>query len=292
MEKINSLEGKVLEKNGLLDGRGFVKVIKVGPETHPEGYTPEYMMAKAARVSYGSDNKTPKADKGLIEYLVRHKHTSPLEMCNITYCLKLPIAICRQLLRHRTGKFNEFSQRYSTVPEEDFRFKLSEFPEGLRGKSEINHQGSVDNLSDEKKNEILGVLEEMDKKHDEIYKLYQKLLDIGYAKELARFNLPLSTYSLIYVQFDLNNLMKFFQLRCAEDAQYEIRVYADAMKELAQQFFPICLNIYDQYKNGIYLGKYEKMMIRDCKIPEEITSKSLKASLTELANELKIELID
>ena len=292
MEKVNSLDGKILEKNNLLDGRGFVKVIKVGPETHPEGYTPEYLVAKAARVSYGSDNKSAKADKGLIEYLVRHKHTSPLEMCNITYCLKLPIAICRQLLRHRTGKFNEFSQRYSTVPEEDFRFKLSEFPEGFRGKSEINHQGSVDNLTLIQKQQISKVLEDMDKKHDEMYKLYQELLDLGYAKELARFNLPLSTYSLIYVQFDLNNLIKFFQLRCAEDAQYEIRVYADAMKELAQQFFPISLNVNEQYKNGIYLGKYEKMMIRDCKIPDEITSKSLRASLEQLARELRIELID
>jgi len=292
MEKVNSLEGKKLEKNGLLDGRGFVKVIKVGPETHPEGYTPEYIIAKAARVSYGSDNKSPKADKGLIEYLVRHKHTSPLEMCNITYCLKVPIAICRQLLRHRTGKFNEFSQRYSKVPEDDFRFKLSEFPEGYRGKSEINHQGSVDNLTLIQKQQISKVLEDMDKKHDEMYKLYQELLDLGYAKELARFNLPLSTYSLIYVQFDLNNLIKFFQLRCAQDAQYEIRVYADAMKELAEQFFPICLNVNEQYKNGIYLGKYEKMMIRDCKIPEEVTSRSLRASLEQLARELKIELID
>lgn len=292
MEKVNSLEGKKLEKNSLLDGRGFVKVIKVGPETHPEGYTPEYIIAKAARVSYGSDNKSPKADKGLIEYLVRHKHTSPLEMCNITYCLKVPIAICRQLLRHRTGKFNEFSQRYSKVPEEDFRFKLSEFPEGFRGKSEINHQGSVDNLTLIQKQQISKVLEDMDKKHDEMYKLYQELLDLGYAKELARFNLPLSTYSLIYVQFDLNNLIKFFQLRCAQDAQYEIRVYADAMKELAEQFFPICLNVNEQYKNGIYLGKYEKMMIRDCKIPEEVTSRSLRASLEQVARELKIELID
>lgn len=292
MESVNSLLGKNLERNGLLDGRGFVKVIKVGPETHPSEYTPEYMIAKAARVSYGSDNKSPKADKGLIEYLVRHKHTSPLEMCNITFCLKVPIAICRQLLRHRTGKFNEFSQRYSTVPEENFRFKLSEFPEGLRGKSEINHQGSVDNLTDTQKKEIQDILEKLEKKHGEVYTLYQELLEKGYAKELARFNLPLSTYSLIYVQFDLNNLIKFFQLRCAEDAQYEIRVYADAMRDLAMQFFPISLGIYEQYENCMYLGKYEKMMIRDRKIPEEVTSKSLRSSLKDLAKDLNIELIN
>jgi len=97
MEEINTLEGKELVKKGLLDGRGFVRVIKVSPETHPQGFTPEYLVAKAARLSYGSDNKSASADKSLIEYLIRHKHTSPLEMCSITFCLKLPIAMCRQL---------------------------------------------------------------------------------------------------------------------------------------------------------------------------------------------------
>jgi flavin-dependent thymidylate synthase len=105
---VNSLEGKNLEIKDLLDGKGYVKVLTVGPENYPEGRYPEYLIAKAARTSYDDDNKSAKADKGLIEFLVRNKHSSPLEMCSITYMLKLPIAICRQLLRHRTGKFNEF----------------------------------------------------------------------------------------------------------------------------------------------------------------------------------------
>ena len=135
MEEVNALEGKDLIIDELLDGKGFVKLVKVSPETHTVGYTPEYLAAKAARLSYGSDNKSAAADKSLIEYLVRHKHTSPLEMCSVTFCMKMPVAICRQLLRHRTGKFNEFSQRYTEVPEEDGRFKLNNTFTSFRTKS-------------------------------------------------------------------------------------------------------------------------------------------------------------
>ena len=210
------------------------------PETHPQGYTPEYLIAKAARLSYGSDNKSAKADKSLIEYLVRHKHTSPLEMCSITFCIKLPIAMCRQLLRHRTGKFNEFSQRYTEVPEEDNRFKPDETIFSFRGPCKLSKQASEMNLEPDQIETIRQKMMKIEEKHDEIFTLYKELLDDGLAKEIARFYLPVSTYTEIYVQFDLNNLLKFFQLRCAEDAQYEIRAYAYAMKDLASQFFPIC----------------------------------------------------
>jgi thymidylate synthase (FAD) len=292
MEEVNALNGKNLILDKLLDGSGFVKVVKVSPETHPEGYTPEYLAAKAARLSYGSDNKSASADKSLIEYLVRHKHTSPLEMCSITFCMKMPLAICRQLLRHRTGKFNEFSQRYTEVPEEDGRFKLNNTFTSFRKKSKLNKQSS-ELITDE--NTVFSInetLEKMEEKQDEVFKLYKELLDKGLAKELARFYLPLSTYTTIYVQFDLNNLMKFLQLRCAEDAQFEIQVYANAMRELASQFFPICMGMFNQYRDGIYLGKYEKKMIKEKRIPDEVTSKSLRASLTQLAEELSITLKD
>jgi thymidylate synthase (FAD) len=284
------MEGKNLVKDGLLDGRGFVRVIKVSPETHPQGYTPEYLIAKAARLSYGSDNKSAKADKSLIEYLVRHKHTSPLEMCSITFCIKLPIAMCRQLLRHRTGKFNEFSQRYTEVPEEDNRFKPDETIFSFRGPCKLSKQASEMNLEPDQIETIRQKMRKIEEKHDEIFTLYKELLDDGLAKEIARFYLPVSTYTEIYVQFDLNNLLKFFQLRCAEDAQYEIRAYAYAMKDLASQFFPICLGMYEQYKDGHWIGELEKQMIRDWKIPDEVTSRTMRDSLTKLANELGIHL--
>ena len=112
----------------------------------------------------------------------------------------------------------------------------------------------------------------------------------GLAKEVARFYLPLSTYTEIYVQFDLNNLMKFLHLRCAPDAQYEIQVYANAMRELSEQFFPTCLGIFEQYKDGEWLGELEKRMIRERKIPDEVSSKTLRASMKKLAENLNIQL--
>ena len=238
MESINALKGKNLEVTGLLDGQGFVKVVKVSPETHPEGFTPEYLVAKAARASYGSDTKTPEADKRLVEFLLRNHHTSPLEMCSMTFCLKLPIAICRQLLRHSTGKFNEFSQRYSEVTEEVDRLRLDITAMALRGKSKDNKQCSEFNLKTEQIKDIVSRIQKAEYLQDKVFRSYKSLLEAGLAKEVARFYLPVSTYTTIYVQFDLNNFIKFLRLRCAPDAQYEIRVYANAMKKLAKQFFP------------------------------------------------------
>lgn len=292
MESVNSLQGAELEINGLLDGKGYVKVVKVSPETHPDGFTPEYLVAKAARASYNSDTKTPVQDKRLIEFLLRNHHTSPLEMCSITFCMKLPIAICRQLLRHRTGKFNEFSQRYSEVTEEVDRFRLDRSPMILRGPNKTNKQASDFNLNEEQVTNILSKVKEVEKLQDEVFKSYHELLDAGMAREIARFCLPVSTYTKIYVQLDLNNLIKFLRLRCAPDAQYEIQVYAEAMKKLAKQFFPICLNLEDDYRGATWLGKYEKQMIQTRKIPEEVTSKTHQKQLRDLATELNIELTD
>ena len=292
METVNALEHKKLEIDGLLDGQGFVKIIKVSPETHPEGFTPEYLVAKAARASYGSDTKTPTADKRLIEFLLRNHHTSPLEMCSVTFCMKLPIAICRQLLRHRTGKFNEFSQRYSEVTEDVDRFRLDRTAMALRGKSSTNKQASEFNLKGEQIKDIVSRIQKAEELQDEVFKNYKSLLQAGLTREVARFYLPVSTYTTIYVQFDLNNLIKFLRLRCAPDAQYEIQVYANAMKKLAKQFFPICLNLEDDYKDGVWMGKYEKQMIKEKRIPDEVTSKTHQKQLRELAKELDIDLIE
>lgn len=290
MEKINTLEESELSIDGLLDGQGFVKVIKVSPETHPVGHTPEYLIAKAARASYDSDNKSPASDKRLIEFLLRNQHTSPLEMCSITFCLKLPIAICRQLLRHRTGKFNEFSQRYSEVTEEVDRFRLDRTPMVLRGPSKENKQASDFNLSDKKMRDVTSQIQKMESLQDEIFKGYKTLVDMGLAKEISRFYLPVSTYTKIYVQFDLNNLIKFLRLRCAPDAQSEIRVYAEEMRKLAKQFFPICLGLEEDYKDSAWLGRFEKQMIREKRIPDEVKSKTYEKQLRDLANELGVVL--
>lgn len=290
MEKVNALEDAQLEINHLLDGQGFVKVIKVSPETHPPGYTPEYLVTKAARASYAGDTKSPLAEKRLVEFLLRNHHTSPLEMCSITFCLKLPIAICRQLLRHRTGKFNEFSQRYSEVTEEVDRYRLDDNESILRGADKVNKQASDYNLTDIQKETIKEQITKLEKLEDQIFSGYQALLNAGLAKEVARFYLPVSTYTTIFVQFDLNNLIKFLRLRCAPDAQHEIRIYAEAMRQLARQFFPTCLNLEDTYRDSAWLGQYEKEMIRTRRIPAAVTSKTYEKQLRQLASELAIEL--
>jgi thymidylate synthase (FAD) len=292
MNAVNALEGAKLEINGLLDGNGFVKVVKITPETHPEGFTPEYLVAKAARVSYNADTKTPTQDKRLIEFLLRNAHTSPLEMCSITFCLKLPIAICRQLLRHRTGKFNEFSQRYSEVTEEVDRFRLDKTHSVLRGPDKTNKQASSRNMSGTQMVSTVSLINKAEELQDEVFKIYKSLLNAGLAREVARFYLPVSTYTKIYVQFDLNNLIKFLRLRCAPDAQEEIRVYAYAMKNLAKQFFPICLGLEDEYTDAIRIGNTEKEMIKTRKIPDSVSSVTHIKQLRELATELDITLIN
>ena len=292
MNAVNALEGAKLEINGLLDGNGFVKVVKITPETHPEGFTPEYLVAKAARVSYNADTKTPTQDKRLIEFLLRNAHTSPLEMCSITFCLKLPIAICRQLLRHRTGKFNEFSQRYSEVTEEVDRFRLDKTHSVLRGTDKTNKQASSRNMSGTQMVSTVSLINKAEELQDEVFKIYKSLLNAGLAREVARFYLPVSTYTKIYVQFDLNNLIKFLRLRCAPDAQEEIRVYAYAMKNLAKQFFPICLGLEDEYTDAIRIGNTEKEMIKTRRIPDSVSSVTHIKQLRELAAELDITLIN
>jgi thymidylate synthase (FAD) len=287
---VSALEGKKLLIDGLLDGRGFVHVIDVGPNFIEEGRTPEHFAAMAARISYDGTKKSAKADKALIEFLVRNQHTSPLEMCNITFCLKLPIAMCRQLLRHRTGKYNEYSQRFCTSTEEMGRLKLNEYEKTMRGASKINHQTSDFNLDEDQIEEISKLINEQEKLQDKVFEGYNKLIDAGLTRELSRFYLPVSTYTKIFVQFDLNNLVKFIRLRIADDAQLEISCYGRAMLELAKQFFPVTLGVFEQYQGALYLGKYEKQMIREKKIPEEVTSKSHRAALIEMAKELDIKL--
>tara|TARA_R110000824_G_scaffold13595_2_gene59016 strand:- start:130 stop:1026 length:897 start_codon:yes stop_codon:yes gene_type:complete len=292
VEMVSALEGKKTFIGNLLDGNGWVRVIDVGPNLVPAGRGPEYLIAKAARASYDTSNKSAKADKGLIEFLVRNNHTSPLEMCNITFCMKLPIAICRQLLRHRTGKFNEFSQRYTEVTDEVDRFRLDGYGSLMRGPSAVNHQASGFNLSEEQVSKIQDIVTKQEQLQEEVFKGYKELIDAGLAKELARFYLPVSTYTKIFVQFDLNNLMKFLRLRTAPDAQYEIRVFAEAMEELSAQFFPAALGIYKQYKGGCWLGEYEMQMIKTGKIPVEVTSKTHRVYLKELAKDLGIKLTE
>ena len=282
----------------LLDGKGYVSVEMVSPYTipieedgsfHPDR-TRDYFAAKAARASTGLDLKTPKEDKKLIQYLIRNLHTSPIEMCNITFCIKCPISFGRQFLRHRTGKFNEFSQRYSEVTDEMGRYQPILDGDSIRGQSKMNAQSSEDNLTSEQKEKIFEKMLELEMVEGLIFKGYQDLISLGLTREVARFYLPQSTYTVFYLQMDMNNLMKFLRLRCAPDAQWEIRVYANAMKELAREFFPIMIDQLDEEMNKVVLDKWAIRMIKERRIPDDLKSKSVRKRLEDLAEELNITL--
>jgi thymidylate synthase (FAD) len=158
----------------------------------------------------------------------------------------------------------------------------------IRGQSKMNAQSSENNLTPETKEKIQDKMMEMEMLSNELFKGYKELLGLGLTREVARFYLTQATYTVFYIQLDLNNLMKFLTLRCAPDAQYEIQVYANAMKELARKFFPVVIDQLDEETNKVVLDKWAIQMIKEKKIPDEVKSKSLRKKLEDLAISLNI----
>lgn len=228
---------------------GFVRLIDVMPRLVPEGYTPEFAIVQSARVSYGLGLKTPKEDNALIRYLVRNRHTSPLESVKFRFHIRAPRAIVTQILRHRTGSYNEFSQRYAEVPEGAF-YRPSSLTGteqgapvggGSRLQSSTNKQGSESGEVSEQIRTEMGRIEGL---LDEVFKGYTQLVHLGLAKEIARFYLPLGTYSELYMTMDLHNLLKFLELRADSHAQAEIVVYAKAIIDLIRPLVPVTLETF------------------------------------------------
>jgi thymidylate synthase (FAD) len=202
-------------------------------------------VVQAARVSYGAGTKKVNADKALINYLIAHHHTTPFEMCEIKFHIKLPIFVARQWIRHRTASVNEYSARYSIVEDEFYVPR----PEHLAAQSKINHQGRDENkiLNSAEQKRVLEILKEDSLKS---YEHYLEMINQdaagnivdekkeGLARELARMNLPLSCYTQWYWKIDLHNLLHFLRLRADSHAQYEIRVYADIMLDMVKKWVP------------------------------------------------------
>lgn len=199
-------------------------------------------IVQAARVSYGAGTKTVREDAALIDYLVRHKHTSPLEQVVLTFHLKMPIFVARQWIRHRTARLNEISGRYSVMKDE---FYLPEARE-VRRQSLVNKQGrSQDDVPAELQERTLELLKAG---QENAFAGYQELLDEDVARELARVNLPLSLYTEMYWQVDLHNLFHFLKLRLdADHAQYEIRVYAEVLADLARAVAPAAYEAFEEH---------------------------------------------
>jgi len=212
-------------------------------------------VVQAARVSYGKGTKKVSTDTGLIKYLMRHWHSTPFEMCEIKYHVKLPIFIARQWIRHRTANVNEYSARYSILDKE---FYLP-VPEHLATQSKNNRQGRGDVVEGEQAKQVLEILK---KDAEQTYNNYETILNerydgtvieenkIGLARELARMNLTLNTYTQWYWKTDLLNLMNFLRLRADLHAQYEIRAYANLMLDTLKKWVPITYEAFMDYRIG------------------------------------------
>jgi thymidylate synthase (FAD) len=228
-------------------GHGFVRVVDyMGDDS---------AIVQAARVSYGKGTRKVSSDRGLIRYLLRHRHTTPFEMCEIKYHVKLPVFVARQWIRHRTANVNEYSARYSIL---DREFYIPA-PEHLAAQSAANRQGRGEVLEGAEAERVLDLLRADSERS---YDHYQEMLNedgegsalddsrSGLARELARMNLPLNIYTQWYWKIDLHNLLHFLSLRADAHAQYEIRAYADAMLDTLARWVPIVHEAFMDYQIG------------------------------------------
>jgi thymidylate synthase (FAD) len=240
---VPALEAMLFQAYPILD-HGFVRVIDyMGDDS---------AIVQAARVSYGRGTKRVQEDAGLIRYLMRHRHSTPFEMCEIKFHVKLPIFVARQWIRHRTASVNEYSARYSILDKE---FYIPS-PENLAAQAVINRQGRGDVLEGTEAAEVLDLLRG---DAERTYANYASMLNEGedadpnrrgLARELARMNLTLNTYTQWYWKTNLHNLFHFLSLRADAHAQYEIRVYADEMLNMTEAWVPIAAAAFRDYRLG------------------------------------------
>lgn len=224
--------------NKMIEKGHTIKVLNAGHVTLVDWMGSDERICEAARVSYGDATKRSN-DRNLIRYMLNHDHGSPFEMCSVTFKIKLPIFVARQMVRHRTAKINECSGRYSELPADFYDYSLQGFPK----QSQTNKQGSETEQIDDCDLWIEG----LHVHNDNAFEIYRDLLNEGCAKEIARCHLPLSTYTEWYWQCDLRNLFNFFRLRMDSHAQAEIRVYAEAMYEMVKELFPLACEAFEDY---------------------------------------------
>lgn len=267
------MEGHLYTAYPVLD-HGFVRVVDYMGD--------DAAITQAARVSYGKGTKSVQNDEGLIRYLMRHWHSTPFEMCEVKLHVKLPVFVARQWIRHRTANVNEYSARYSVL---DREFYIPA-PDQLAAQSLTNRQGRDDEavLQGEQAQRVLDIL------RDDAYRTYahyEELLNedsegnvidesrTGLARELARMNLTLNTYTQWYWKTDLHNLMHFLRLRADSHAQYEIRVYAEAMTDVLQKWVPLTHAAYEEYREGaVNLSKTGLSVVKRLIAGETVTQET------------------
>jgi thymidylate synthase (FAD) len=218
---------------------GFVRVVDYMGD--------DASIVQAARVSYGRGTKSVQNDEGLIRYLMRHWHSTPFEMCEIKLHVKLPVFVARQWIRHRTASVNEYSARYSIL---DREFYIPE-REALAAQSAVNNQGRGEVLGDE---EAVRVLHWLREDATQAYDHYEAMISQegqqGLARELARMNLPMNVYTQWYWKTNLHNLLNFLRLRADAHAQYEIRVYAEAIATIVRDWVPHAWTAFEDFRVG------------------------------------------
>lgn len=203
-------------------------------------------ICEAARISYKSPSKGKEQDEKLISYLWKNKHTSPFEICKITFNIKMPIFVMRQFVRHRMQNLNEVSARYTQLPNEFY------IPTNWRKQDTKNKQGSI---VENNWNPIVNVnyngytaTKALFESCEKAYKLYEEMLESGIAREMARMVLPINIYTEIYTCWDLKNLLHFITLREDSHAQAEIQEYGKAMKSICKELFPATIAAYEKHK--------------------------------------------
>jgi thymidylate synthase (FAD) len=237
---------------------GLVALIDVMPRLVPVGKTADFAIVQAARVSYGQGTKQVNEDRGLLRYLARHRHSTPFEMVEFKFHHVMPIFVARQWIRHRTANVNEYSARYSVVRDRFYHPSV----ENVRKQSTVNRQGGDEPIDELTAKEFCDYLDKVEASYQD----YQKLMDKGVARELARIGLPVNVYTEWYWKIDLHNLFHFLSLRMDPHAQQEIRDYANAMFALVRPIVPVAAEAFLDYNFGsMHLTRLEIEAIREGK---------------------------
>jgi thymidylate synthase (FAD) len=275
---VPALEAMLFQAVPVLD-HGFVRVVDYMGD--------DAAIVQAARVSYGRGTRAANEDRGLIRYLMRHRHSTPFEMCEIKFHVKLPIFVARQWIRHRTANVNEYSARYSVL---DREFYIPA-PQQLAAQSAVNRQGRGSVLEGEEAARVLDLLRQDAARN---YDHYLEMLNEdeqgapldprrqGLARELARMNLTLNAYTQWYWKTDLHNLLHFLSLRADAHAQYEIRVYAEAMMAMLEAWVPLAAEAFRDYRLGaVTLSAQMLSIVRRQLAGEAVTQESSGLSKRE-----------
>jgi len=254
--ELTDLMGGAARHHIQIGEHGFLALLDVMPRLVPEGQTADASIVQAARVSYGAGTKRVSEDRGLIRYLLRHRHTTPFEMVEFKFHCSMPIFIARQWIRHRTANVNEYSGRYSVMPERFYRPGL----EDISAQSATNRQGRAEAVEVETAEEFLEYLDRAQALHKDYLELTEKK---GLSRELGRIGLPLSLYTEWYWKCDLHNILRFIGLRMDAHAQHEIQLYARAMYQLIEPMVPWTCEAFRDYEiESVNLTRLEVQAIR------------------------------